>query len=354
MNANWTTIAQSQVRERNSCQPSRELAEEVGAPLVAPRGSRISARSERGDEVGAARRSRAPSPEPTAGDEQAAERGAADLRRVHRQAQQRVRLLEQRSPARSAGRSRPRPGRRTRTRRRARAASATRCQISARPGEQQRGGHACASAADDVRADHHVVPRQPVGPDPADEQEDDLRDHRARRGRARGRGRRAGQVEHGERERDRRDRAAEERDGAAEEEEAEVALAQRRDVLTPHACPSSASARRRTARTASRGRTSLGLLGGRSASRRRDELLLGRALARRARAHVSSRSRSSREVPADVVRERRSGSARAARARAARSPRASGTRPRRRCPAAASAAARARLGWIRTPAASPA
>ena len=94
-------------------------------------------------------------------------------------------------------------------------------------GDEQGGGHRLREAADDVRPDHHPVPRQPVGPDPADEQEHDQRDL------ARGEdqaevGLRARQVEDGERERDRRDRAADEGDRPAGEEEAELALAERR------------------------------------------------------------------------------------------------------------------------------
>ena len=68
--------------------------------------------------------------------------------------------------------------------------------------------------------------REPVGPDPADEQEDHLRD-RARREDEAEVGLRAGQVEDGERERDVRERVADERGRSAEEEEPELALAQR-------------------------------------------------------------------------------------------------------------------------------
>ena len=71
---------------------------------------------------------------------------------------------------------------------------------------------------------------------------------------------------------------------------------------------------------------------------RRDELLLGGAFLDPPSPRVEPLAQLA-EVPADVVRERRSGSARAARERAARSPRACDTNPRCRRPAAASAAA---------------
>ena len=66
-----------------------------------------------------------------------------------------------------------------------------------------------------------------VGPDAADEDEEDLRqpdpgEHDAERG-----GRAVQVVEHRERERDRRECAAEQRRGAAEEEQPELLLAER-------------------------------------------------------------------------------------------------------------------------------
>src|SRR5204862_5538270 len=72
-----------------------------------------------------------------------------------------------------------------------------------------------------VGCNHHLLPRQPVRDEPAEEEEDAARDEADREDETERR-RRAGQVEHRERERDRHERAAELRGGAAEPEEAEV------------------------------------------------------------------------------------------------------------------------------------
>ena len=55
--------------------------------------------------------------------------------------------------------------------------STTRCQISALPVSSRTAVAACDAAGHEVGGDHDEVARQPVGPDPADEQEDDLRHH---------------------------------------------------------------------------------------------------------------------------------------------------------------------------------
>src|SRR3712207_7635498 len=66
------------------------------------------------------------------------------------------------------------------------------------------------SAADEVGRDHHEVARQPVGPDPADEEEDHLWQRRGREDAAEVRSR-PRQVDDRERERDRREGAPEDR-----------------------------------------------------------------------------------------------------------------------------------------------
>jgi hypothetical protein len=70
------------------------------------------------------------------------------------------------------------------------------------------------------------VPRQPVGPDAANEQEEELR-KRPRREHETEIRLRTGDVENGECERDRRHRATEDRRCAAGEEQPELAVAER-------------------------------------------------------------------------------------------------------------------------------
>ena len=78
-----------------------------------------------------------------------------------------------------------------------------------------------------------MVARQPVGPDPADEDEEDLRDEPGGDDEAEV-GRRAGQVEDGEGERDRRERAPEERGHSPQEEQAKLPLAERAERGAEH------------------------------------------------------------------------------------------------------------------------
>ena len=54
-------------------------------------------------------------------------------------------------------------------------------------GEQQDRDRGLARARDDIRDDHHAVAREPVGPDPADEQEQRASESSARPARSRGR-----------------------------------------------------------------------------------------------------------------------------------------------------------------------
>ena len=127
----------------------------------------------------------------------------------------------------SAGRSRPRPGRRRRTTNAVQGRDRRRsCQSSALPVSSSAASTSLRRHAREVRPDHDRVPRQAVGPDAADEDEDDLRD------RPRGEHEaevalRAGHVQHRERERDRRHRVAEERHRPACEEQPELAVAER-------------------------------------------------------------------------------------------------------------------------------
>ena len=88
-----STTTQIQVRERNSRQPVPELADEAhgGLALGGPDVHRQQDR--RGDEVRQRVEGDRP-PRPGGGDEQAAECGAADVRGVEGQAQQRVRGLQ--------------------------------------------------------------------------------------------------------------------------------------------------------------------------------------------------------------------------------------------------------------------
>src|SRR5438034_2505033 len=157
--------------------------------------------------------------------DEASERGASDPTRVLAQAEDRVRRLEQ--PLRDGLRDDS-----SRSREEERGAEAVdRTERRQLPdlglaGQQQDRDHTLRETADDVRCHHHAMTRQAVGPDPADEQEEHLRD------RSRGEnetevGFRAGQVENGERERDVRERVADERGRPAEEEESELALAER-------------------------------------------------------------------------------------------------------------------------------
>ena len=166
------------------------------------------------------------------GDQEPTGSGTGDLRPVARQPQERVRLLQQ--PCAHRLRHDPLRG-----------------------GEEERAGHAAddlerdqvpdlgdagehdqrdpglRGAGEDVGRDHHVVPRQSVRPDAADEDEEDLREEAGGQDEAEVR-RRAGQVEDGERDRDRRERAPEERDRPADEEQAELPLGERAECLAEH------------------------------------------------------------------------------------------------------------------------
>jgi hypothetical protein len=94
----------------------------------------------------------------------------------------------------------------------------------------QSGDRALATKAHEVGREHHRAPRQPVREDPADQQERNerrglRRDHVAEVGDG------AGQVEDGERQRDRDHLVAEHRDDLPREQEPELALAQRAEAL---------------------------------------------------------------------------------------------------------------------------
>jgi hypothetical protein len=102
-------------------------------------------------------------------------------------------------------------------------------------GDEQRRHCSLARAADEVRSDHDAVPRQSIGPDAADEQEEELRERARRQHEAEVRLRTC-DVEDGERERDRGHRAAEDRRRAAGEEKPELAVAERRECGHARRC----------------------------------------------------------------------------------------------------------------------
>ena len=93
------------------------------------------------------------------------------------------------------------------------------------PADEQRAHRRADAEVRGVRGDHHEAAREPVGDDAADEQRRDLR-QRPRGEREPDVGGGAGQVEHAERDGDRREVRAEERDRARGEEEPEAPLAE--------------------------------------------------------------------------------------------------------------------------------
>jgi hypothetical protein len=92
--------------------------------------------------------------------------------------------------------------------------------------QEQERDEPLGRAAGEAGRDHHLVAREPVGPDPADEQEGDER-RRSRREHEPEVALRAGQVDDREREGDRGHRVAEEGYGSAREEQAKLALGER-------------------------------------------------------------------------------------------------------------------------------
>ena len=184
------------------------------------------------------------------------------------------------------------------------------------------------------------MPGQAVGPDAAEEDE--------QHGTAPGapsrtmpelRGRPVQRVEHGERERDRRHRAAHHRDRAPGEEQAELPLAERAEPAQLRSrLPVAASDPATTARTARRGRRPPRPRRHPPARRRRTPA--GSMPSRTRAAQRSSSARAGRGATTTSswtpkwISARRSG----ARARGSRRP--SRATPRRRCPAAARPAAR--------------
>ena len=124
-----------------------------------------------------------------------------------------------------------------------------------------------------------------------------------------------------------------------------------RTCATPHACPSSASAPGRTARTASRGRT-LGLLRRQVGFAGGDELLLGGS-GLHPPAQVSSRSRSSARCRLTSFATPKWISASCSGARRSISSKVR-YQPSMSTSGGGVGGSTVRLGWIRTPAASPA
>ena len=228
---NWSTIAQSQVLERNSRQPTASSCRKLGARSRTTSGSRISAIS------AAARRNVAastaiaqPGPNPATRKPATA---APPIIAVFIASWISAFACWSREAGTVCGITPDEAGKKN-----ADAAPLTDGERGEVPdlriaGDQQRRGHCLGEPADHVRADHDPVAGQAVGPDAADEQEDDQRDLACGEDQAEV-GLRARQLEDGERQRDRRDRAADQRDRAAGEEEAELALSERR-ATRPHA-----------------------------------------------------------------------------------------------------------------------
>ena len=175
------------------------------------------------------------------GDDRAAERSADHVARVDHEPEERVRLLDHR---RRHG-LRDDPGRGGEEERGGGAVDGADCEQVPEPrvaGQQEGGEQALARAAEDAGGDHHLVARQPVGQDPADEQEHDLGRRAGGEDEAEV-GRRAGQPENGEREGDRSHRVPEERDGAARVEQTVLALGERPEPARETAQPCSDSRR---------------------------------------------------------------------------------------------------------------
>ena len=349
MNVNWTTIAQSHVRERNSRQPSR--ARGRSSRRVArgrrQRGSRETNAALRGT---CPRRRRAPS------------RSRRRRRRGPARAAPTIAVVLSRARAarsppaagrRATARDEPsRRGRRTRWQCRRRAGATKSCQSSALPVIRSTAVVACVGEDDEVGADHHEVAREAVRPDAADEDEDDLRQLARRRGRARGPSP-SRQVEHRERERDRRERAAEERavrpgKRSRNSRSREAAPCPLRRTRVPVALEARVRLpERHRPVVARRPRRPAGRLAGRRRTPPRSAPALDPL--RHCRAARAAR-RGAADVVDDAEVDQREPLGRAPLELVDRRVPA----PRRRTRAAAPAAARSRLGWIRTPAASPA
>ena len=93
--------------------------------------------------------------------------------------------------------------------------------------DEQQPEQALAEEADDVRRDHDVLPREPVGPHAAREEEEHLPEDPREEDEPEIGGR-TGQVEHRERDRDRHEEVAEGRDETGDEDAPEVPVAKRR------------------------------------------------------------------------------------------------------------------------------
>jgi hypothetical protein len=159
---------------------------------------------------------------PGSGDDPAADRCAEHGARVQREPEQSVRLLGHRR-GHGLRHDRGRGGEEERRRRPVHGADGDHVPELGVVREEQCRQRPLARAAEHAGGDHHVVARQAVGPDPADQEEDDL-GCRACREDVSQVGLRAGQMEDCECERDRSHRIAEEGHGPPEEEQAELAL----------------------------------------------------------------------------------------------------------------------------------
>ena len=207
-----------------------ELVEEVRRLLAHDRGQPHQRDAAGRHEVGARVDGDRPA-RPDARDEEPRHRGAADHRRVHRQLEQRVRLLQERRRDRLRDDTR-RGGEEERGR-----AAVHCCERGQVPDlgvarDHERGRVACANALTTFAPIITLLRGIRSAQIPPTSRKTTSGTSRQKRIEAEV-GLRAGQVEDGERERDGCDRAADEGDRAAGEEEAELALAQRRGA-PPH------------------------------------------------------------------------------------------------------------------------
>ena len=225
MTMNWTTIVQSQRRELNSPQPSRSSCRKLEPAWRAAAGTRIrETNAALTRNVAASKASAQPAPTP------ATTSPASPAPRIA------VVLFASRSSA-FASCSRPAlttlgtspldAGEEERVRRAAHELEDEQLPELGVAREQQQGDGSLRREHDEVGGRHHQVAWDAVGPDAADEDEDDLREPDPRQDEPE-RGRRAVEVvQHRERERDRRERAAEQGGGAAEKEQPELLLVKR-------------------------------------------------------------------------------------------------------------------------------
>src|SRR6266511_1928229 len=220
-----TTTVQSHVREE-LLPPLHQLADEAPLP-GSERATHAHPREDRGTREVGCRVERDRPPGTDRCHQRARSEGAEDVRRVLREAEQRVGLLE----LSGCDRVRHDAGGRGEEERRRDAANDLQCdQVpKLRAVEQQQASdHALRCTADDVGGDDDEVAGQTVGPDAPDEDEDDLRRPAGREHEAEVRGRT--EIEYREGESDGRHGGAGERDELSGKEEPELPLAKRTEA----------------------------------------------------------------------------------------------------------------------------